>query len=196
MAQVKEADFVERLKAGESSAMDELVDAYSDKIYNLAMGLLKKEQDAEDVVQDTLLQVFEKINTFRGEAALSSWIYRIAINFAYMKIRKIKRNDYIPLEDYMPKFEKNGMHQHPVSNWADKADNKLIRKEMRELIMGNIDKLAEKYKIVLVMRDIQGLSTEEVAEATGMTVPAVKSRLHRARLFLRERLACYYKGQE
>ncbi|MDH3972773.1 MAG: sigma-70 family RNA polymerase sigma factor [Deltaproteobacteria bacterium] len=194
MAQSQDTDFVERLKAKEASAMDELVDAYSDKIYHLAMGLLKKEQDAEDVVQDTLLQVIEKIHTFRGEAALSSWIYRIAINFSYMKIRKIKRHDYIPIEEHMPKFEKSGMHEYPVSNWADKADNQLVRKEMRQLIMENIDKLSEKYKTVLVMRDIQGLSTEEVADATGMTIPAVKSRLHRARLFLRDRLARYYKG--
>lgn len=194
MAQAQDADFVERLKAREPSAMDELVDAFSDKIYNLAMGLLKREQDAEDIVQDTLLQVIEKIDTFRGEAALSSWIYRIAINFSYMKIRKNKRDDYIPIEEHMPRFEKSGMHEYPVSNWADKADNQLARKEMRELIIENIDKLSEKYKTVLVMRDIQGLSTEEVAEVTGMTIPAVKSRLHRARLFLRDRLARYYKG--
>ena len=174
--------------------MDELVNGYSGNIYGLALKLLKNQPDAEDVVQDTLLKVFEKIDTFRGESALSSWIYRIALNFSYMKIRKGSRNEYAPIEDHMPKFEKNGMHLYPVGSWAEKADDKLLRKEMKSHIVKNIEKLSEKYKTVLVMRDIQGLSSSEVAEITGMTIPAVKSRLHRARLFLRDGLSGYYKG--
>ena len=192
--EVTDADFVQRLKDHDPTAMEELVDAYSNKIYNLAIGMLKKEQDAEDIVQDTLLQVFEKIHTFREEAALPSWIYRIAINFCYMKLRKGKRNDYIPIEDYMPRFEKSGMHETPVNDWSGKVEDKVLRKEMGEIITENMDKLSEKYKTVIVLRDIQGFTTEEVANITGMTIPAVKSRLHRARLFLRERLSEYYKG--
>lgn len=194
MAIRDDAELVERLKAKEPSAMDELVNGYSGKIYGLAVKLLKNQADAEDVVQDTLLKIFEKIDTFRGESALSSWIYRIALNFSYMKIRKGSKNEYAPIEDHMPKFEKNGMHLYPVGSWAEKADDKLLRKEMKSHIVENIEKLSEKYKTVLVMRDIQGLSTSEVAEITGMTIPAVKSRLHRARLFLRDGLSDYYKG--
>ena len=189
-----DAQFVRRLKEHDPSAMDEMVERFSNKIFNLAIGLLKNEEDASDVVQDTLLQVIEKIETFRGESQLSSWIYRIAINFAYMRIRKNKRNEYIPIEDNMPQFQKSGMHARPVNNWAEKADDALERKETRELIQANISKLSEKYRTVLVLRDIDGFSTEEVAEITGMTIPAVKSRLHRARLFLREKLADYYQG--
>ncbi|MDT8318277.1 MAG: sigma-70 family RNA polymerase sigma factor [bacterium] len=189
-----DAELVKRLKAKEPSAMDELVYGYSGKIYGLAVKLLKNQPDAEDIVQDTLLKVFEKIDTFRGESALSSWIYRIALNFSYMKIRKGSKNEYASIDDHMPKFEKSGMHLSPVCNWAEKADDKLLRKEMKSHIMENIEKLSEKYKTVLVMRDIQGLSTSEVAEATGMTIPAVKSRLHRARLFLRDGLSDYYNG--
>jgi len=189
-----DAELVKRLKAKEPTAMDELVNGYSGNIYGLALKLLKNQPDAEDVVQDTLLKVFEKIDTFRGESALSSWIYRIALNFSYMKIRKGSRNEYAPIEDHMPKFEKNGMHLNPVGSWADKAEDKLLRKEMKSHIVENIEKLSEKYKTVLVMRDIQGLSSSEVAEITGMTIPAVKSRLHRARLFLRDGLSSYYKG--
>ena len=189
-----DAELVKRLKAKEPSAMDELVSGYSGNIYGLAIKLLKNQPDAEDVVQDTLLKVFEKIDTFRGESALSSWIYRIALNFSYMKIRKGRNNDYVSIEDHMPKFEKSGMHLNPVGNWADKADNKLLRKEMKTHILENIGKLSEKYRTVLVLRDIEGLSTSAVAEVTGMTVPAVKSRLHRARLFLRDGLSDYYNG--
>lgn len=194
MATGDNPNLVERLKVQDPGAMDELVDRFSDKIYNLAIGLLKNPDDAQDIVQDTLLQVFQKIDTFREEAALSSWIYRIALNFSYMKIRKNKRHDHLDIDEYMPKFQQSGMHSQPLNNWADKAENQLLRKEMRELIMTNIDKLSEKYKTVLVLRDIQGFSTEEVAEITEMTVSAVKSRLHRARLFLRDRLEKYYKG--
>jgi len=194
MSQVSDSNFVERLKEKDASAMDELVDAYGGKIYNLAMGMLKKEHDAEDIVQDTFLQVFEKIHTFREEAALPSWIYRIAINFCYMKLRKGKRDDYVSIEDYMPKFEKSGMHETPVNDWSGMVEDRMLRKEMGGIISENIDKLSEKYKTVLVLRDVQGFSTEEVADITGMTVAAVKSRLHRARLFLRDRLSSYYKG--
>ena len=170
------------------------ISAYHPLLYHIALRMVGSLTDAEDIVQDTLLKVFEKIDTFRGESALSSWIYRIALNFSYMKIRKGSRNEYASIEDHMPKFEKSGMHLYPVGNWAEKADDKLLRKEMKSHIVENIEKLSEKYKTVLVMRDIQGLSTSEVAEATGMTIPAVKSRLHRARLFLRDGLSDYYDG--
>lgn len=196
MKREAESLLVRRLRDKDPSAMDELVEAFGGKIYSLAMGLLQNAEDAADIVQDTLLQVYEKIDTFREEAALSSWIYRIALNFAYMKIRKGKRDNYLPLEEYMPQFQKNGMHLHPVNNWAERADKQVMRKELAKILSENIGKLAEKYRTVLVMRDVQGLSTEEVAGTTGMTVAAVKSRLHRARLFLRERLSQYYEGSD
>lgn len=196
MASRKETRLVQRLKDKDPKAMDELVDTYSGKIFSLAIGLLKKEEDAEDVVQDTLLQVFEKIDTFREEAALSSWMYRIALNYSYMKLRRIKRDDYIPFDESMPQFRNDGMHKAPVQNWAEKGETALIRKELGGILKESIDSLSDKYKIVLRLRDIDGFSTEEVADITGMTVPAVKSRLHRARLFLREKISTYYKEQE
>ncbi len=192
MTKEEEVLLVKRLKEKDTEAISGLVDAFSDKIYNLALGLLKNEQDAEDVVQDTLLQVFEKIGSFREEAALSSWIYRIALNFSYMRIRKIKRDDHLEIEEHMPRFQRSGMHMHPVVNWPEATDDSVMRKELGRLLRESIDRLPEKYRVVLTLRDVQGLSTEEVAEVTGMTVAAVKSRLHRARLFLRERLAGYY----
>lgn len=194
MASKKDALLVKKLKEKDPTAMDELVEAYGGKIFNLAIGLLKKEEDAEDVLQDTLIQVYEKIHTFREEAALSSWMYRIAINFAYMKLRKIKRNEYTPLDEYIPQFKQDGMHSAPVQNWAEKGETTLLRKELGEILTKSIDSLSDKYKVVLRLRDIDGFSTEEVANITGMTVPAVKSRLHRARLFLREKISNYYKS--
>jgi RNA polymerase sigma-70 factor (ECF subfamily) len=110
-----------------------------------------------------------------------------------MKIRKKQRDSYIPIEEYTPQFRQDGMHQNPVSNWAEKGETTVLRKELGSLLKESIDKLSEKYKVVVILRDIEGFSTEEVAEITGMTVPAVKSRLHRARLFLRERLSEYHK---
>lgn len=194
--EVAGSHFVQRLKDKDPSAMDELVSGYGGKIYGLALKLLKNQHDAEDIVQDTLLKVFEKLDTFRGESALSSWIYRIALNFSYMKIRKGSRNMCTSIEEHMPNFERNGMHLYPIGSWADKADDKLLRKEMKSHIVKNIEELSEKYRTVLVMRDIQGLSASEVAEITEMTVSAVKSRLHRARLFLRKRLSDYYVDRE
>ena len=182
---------IERLKSKDPVAMNELVDSYSGKIYSLAMGMLKNQEDAEDVLQDTLLQVFVKIHTFREESALSSWVYKIALNFSYMKIRKNKKVSYIPLDESMPQFKPDGMHLNSVANWSEKGDTAYLTKELGMILKENIGKLSEKYRTVLVLRDVEGLSTEEVANITGMTVPAVKSRLHRARLFLREKLSKY-----
>ncbi len=192
MANEDDLLLVERLKKKDPAAMDRLVDLYGGRIYSLAMGLMKNKADAEDVLQETLLQVFEKIDTFRQEAALSSWMYRIALNFSYMKIRKNKRNDYIPIEDFMPRFQKDGMHHRPVNNWAEKGETALLRKELQGLLKESIDSLPEKYRIILLLRDVEGFSTEEVVDMTDMTVSAVKSRLHRARLFLREKLSEYH----
>jgi len=189
-----DAFLIERLKSKDPAAMDELVDSYGGKIYSLAMGLLKNQEDAEDVLQDTLLQIYQKIETFRSESAMSSWIYKIALNFSYMKIRKNKKGRYIPLDENMPQFKQDGMHVNPVANWAEKGDTAFLNRELGEILRENIGKLSEKYRTVLVLRDVEGLSSEEVAGITGMTVPAVKSRLHRARLFLREKLSEYYKG--
>ena len=192
MAQRNDALLVKRLKDKDPAAMDDLVNLHGGKIYHLALGILKKQEDAEDVLQETLLKVFEKIDTFRGDSALSSWMYRIAVNFSYMKIRKNRRNDYIPLEEHMPQFQIDGMHHRPVNNWAEKGETQLLRTELKGLLIKNIDSLSEKYKTILVLRDIEGFSTEEVADMTGITIPAVKSRLHRARLFLREKLSEYH----
>lgn len=182
---------IERLKSKDPAAMNELVDSYSGKIYSLAMGMLKNQEDAEDILQDTLLQVFVKIGTFRAESALSSWVYKIALNFSYMKIRKNKKGSYILLDESMPQFKPDGMHLNTISNWSEKGDTAYLTKELGMILKENIAKLSEKYRTVLVLRDVEGLSTEEVAKITGMTVPAVKSRLHRARLFLREKLSKY-----
>ena len=183
---------LERLKSKDPAAMDKLADIYGGKIYNLAMGMLKNQEDAEDVLQDTLLQVYMKIDTFRSESALSSWIYKIALNFSYMKIRKNKKDNSISLDESMPQFKPDGMHLNIVANWSEKGDSAYLTKELGIILKDNIAKLSEKYRTVLVLRDVEGLSTEEVADITGMTVPAVKSRLHRARLFLREKLSEYY----
>lgn len=192
MAKADDLLLVEKLKQKDPAAMDQLVDLYGGKIYNLAMGLMKNKQDAEDVLQETLLQVFEKIDTFREEAALSSWMYRIALNFSYMKIRKNKRDTHVPFDEYLPSFKKDGMHHQPVNNWAEKGETSVLRKELQGVLKESIDSLPEKYRVILVLRDIEGFSTEEVASMTDMTVPAVKSRLHRARLFLREKLSEYH----
>ncbi len=188
-----ELTFVDKLKERDSLAMKEMVENYSNNVYGFALKILKNEADAADVVQDTMLKVYEKIHMLRDQAALSSWIYRIASNIAYMKIRKIKKENHLSIEDCMPQFNLDGTHLQAVSNWAATAENKLLTHELAEILCAAIDRLTAKDKTILTLRDMEGFSTKEVAEIMEMSISAVKSRLHRARLYLRECLARHYE---
>lgn len=190
MSRRTDAQLIEKSKKGDDDAFRELVDRHSAKVYQLALKLTRNETDAEDVLQETFLRVFNRIETFRGEAAFSSWLYRIAANASFAKLGNRKKHDHLDIEDVYPEFE--GPKVSVANDWSRQPDSVLLGKEAAEVLNGAIEQLPEDFRAVFMLRDVEGLSNAQVAEILGLTVAAVKSRLHRARLFLRKRLAEYF----
>ncbi len=186
---------VERLRHGDTAALEILMARYADRVYRLAHGITGNAADAEEVVQDVFLTVFRKIQTFEGRAALGSWIYRVTTNAALIKRRGRRADREIPLEPSLPAFLPDGHRAgEPTflkTDWSQTPEADLLSKETREILHQAIIDLPDQYRAVVVLRDVQGLSNEEVAEAVGESVPCVKSRLHRARMALREQLSAH-----
>ncbi len=187
----QEADLVARLQAGQEAAFEALLAQYQHRIYRLAWHLTRNREDAEEVVQDTFFSVYRKIGDFKGRAALGTWLYRIATNSALMRLRRRRPEPHLSIEEELPGFAGDGGHARPVADWSDRPDDPLLAQELRQVLQEAIAALPPIYKAVVVLRDIEGLSNQEAAEALGTTVLAVKSRLHRAHLALRERLGSY-----
>ncbi len=182
---------LERLRTGAPGAVEELLRLYQGKIFNLAMSILKNESDAEEASQDVFMTVIRKVNTFKGNSALYSWMYRICVNTCLMRLRGRRRNETVAIEEFMPVFTEEGMHASPMDDWSKEVERKALNEELGKMIRKFTEELSEKYRVVFVLSDVEGLSNEETAKILGMTVPAVKSRLHRARLYLREQLSRY-----
>jgi RNA polymerase sigma-70 factor (ECF subfamily) len=182
---------LEELRKGTPQAVEMLFDRFHGKIYSLAMSILKNESDAEEAAQDVFLTVVQKAHTFKGNSALYSWIYRICVNTCLMRLRGKRRGETVSIEDFMPVFTEDGMHASLIDDWSKEVERKALDKELGEVIKRFTGNLSEKYRVVFVFSDVEGLSNEETAQILGLTVPAVKSRLHRARLYLREQLARY-----
>lgn len=183
---------VEALRRGDEGAVEELVDRYGGWIHRVARRLLGDPRDAEEVTQDVLLSVVQKIQTFKGEAAFSSWLYRIAVNAAYQRLRTKRSRAEVSLEPFLPVFDGEGRHAQPVADWSSQLDDPALAAEARAAIERGLSRLPEEYRIVILLHDVEGLPNDEVATALGLTVAAVKSRIHRARLFLRQELAHLY----
>jgi RNA polymerase sigma-70 factor, ECF subfamily len=183
------------LRAGAPDAAEQLIAAYGDRVFRLAVSITGSAQDAEEVVQDALWSVISKIDTFRGDSALGSWIYRIVANAAYQKLRsRSSRRSEISLDDVLPAFHETGQAA-PIPDWSASLDDPSRTTELRMVLTAAIDELPADYRVALVLRDVEGLSNDEVADVLGLTVSAVKSRTHRARLFVRQRLAAAMAGQ-
>ena len=182
---------LEELRKGTPEAVENLFDRFHAKIYSLAMSILKNESDAEEATQDVFLTVVQKAHTFKGNSALYSWIYRICVNTCLMRLRGKRRGETVSIEDFMPVFTEDGMHASLIDDWSKEVERKALDKELGQVIQRFTADLSEKYRVVFVLSDVEGLSNEETAQILGLTVPAVKSRLHRARLYLRERLTRY-----
>ncbi len=180
---------VKELQRGAPNAVEALVDHYGAWIHRMAARLLGDPRDAEEVTQDVLMTVVGKIGTFRGQAAFSSWLYRIAANAAYDRLRSRRSRAEVSLEPLLPLFDEEGRHIQPVVDWSSELEDPAVAREARSALERSIGRLPAEYRIVLLLRDVEGLANEEVADALGLTVAAVKSRLHRARLFLRQELA-------
>jgi len=188
----RDRELVEALRLHEPTAVERLVATYGDRSYRLARGITGNAQDAEEVVQDVFWTVVRKIDTFRGESAFGSWLYRIVANAAYQKVRgRQSRRAELSLDDVLPLFDEQGRHGAPTADWSARAENPAVQAELRLALTSAIDELPAAYRTALLLRDVEGLSHREIGEALEMAVTNVKTRVHRARLFLRKRLAMY-----
>jgi RNA polymerase sigma-70 factor (ECF subfamily) len=191
-----DVDLFERLRAGDAGALEPLMERFAGRVYRVANGICGSSPDAEEVVQDVFLTLFRKAGSFEGRAALGTWLYRIAVNTALNK-RRGKRNEVEqPLEDLLPTFKDDGHRQGHrsflLADWSQMPDEMLLSREGREVVRAAVDRLPQHYRAILLLRDVEELSSEEVSEILGESVASVKSRLHRARMALREQLTHTY----
>ncbi len=189
----EDAALLSRLRLGEPAAVEALFDRYHAKVYGLALSILKSKSDTEEAVQDIFLTVMRKADQFRGNSALSSWIYRICVNACLVRLRKSRRTETVSIDEYLPVFTKEGMHAGPVQGWTREVERGMLDKELGQVIQRFTDEIPEKYRVVFLLSNVDGLSNEETAQVLDLTVSAVKSRLHRTRLYLRERLSRYLR---
>ena len=183
-----EAELLARLRARDDAAYESWVRASAPRVLGVVRRLLRNEQDAQEVAQDAFLSAFRGLASFDGSARLSTWLHRIAVNAALMRLRTKRRHPEEPIDELLPRFQADGYHEHPPSAWAAHSERAVASAEVRKAVRAAIDELPEIYRDVLVLRDIEELTTEEAAHALGITIAALKTRLHRARLALRERL--------
>jgi len=190
-------ELLARLKAGDETALGDLAEAYSGKIYQLAFRYLRNKEDAEEVTQDVLYKVYRRVDAFRGDAALSSWIYRITFNAAMSRLRsgpyqrsRVEAASLLTSEgdEIVPATRRE------VADWSDFADERVFRSELRQRVMSAILALPAIYRAPVMLRDIQGMSTEEASAMLRVKDQTLKSRLHRGRLILRKQLADFAGG--
>src|SRR5262249_2137327 len=166
---------------------------YAPRVYNLARRMLGNDADAEDVTQDVLLQVVRKLDTFRGESAFPTWLHRVTVNAALAHRRKRATRELHRLHDPLESFQENGRHMATVRRWSVRPEEEVLDRETQELIERAIARLPEIYRDVYVLADVEGLPNAEIADMLGLSLPAVKSRLHRARLLMRDALAPHFE---
>ena len=187
-----ELTLVERLRGGDKSALESLMNCFAARVYRLAFGITQNEADAEEVVQDVFLSLFRKIDGFEGRAALSTWIYRITVNAALIKRRGKRVELEVLLEDHLPMFREDGHREGDrallLADWSQTPEEELLSNESRRAVRRMIAGLPDHYRVVLLLRDLEELSNEETAEILNDSVASVKSRLHRARMALREQV--------
>jgi RNA polymerase sigma-70 factor (ECF subfamily) len=183
-----------RLRGGEDAAYEELVRTHGPRLLATAKRLLPNEEDARDAVQDAFLSAFRSLDGFAGDALLSTWLHRITVNAALMKLRARRRKPEASIDELLPRFLEDGHQADPAVPWRAPDESPLERAQTRELVRKSIDALPESYRTVLVLRDLEELDTEETAALTGLTVNAVKTRLHRARQALRQLLDPHFRS--
>lgn len=183
-------ELIQSARAGENRAQTQLVKMYSGRIYNLGLRMLRSREDAEDLLQETFITAFRKLDTFKEKSSFYTWIYRIAVNIALGKLREQSKMK-IAYSIQEPDFE--NLHGMAISDWPVYIETKLSDKEFRIALEATLDDLPEKYRTVFVLRDLEGHTTEETSKMLALTESNVKVRLMRARLFLRDRLNAYFK---
>jgi len=196
MRDLQEIDLLERLRAGDEQALAELADAYRFKIYQLAFRYLRNKEDAEEVTQDVLYKVYRNIGAFRGDAALSSWIYRITFNAAMSRLRTARYRQSQDDDRRLVSVEgqESLKEARDVADLSDMADDRILRSQLRRRVLRAILALPAIYRAPVMLRDIQGMSTEEASAVLHVKDQTLKSRLHRGRLILRKQLADFAGG--
>lgn len=185
-------ELVQAINAGRADRFEELINRYEQKIYNFSLRMCNDVQDAEDMVQETFLNVFKYLKSFRYETKLKNWIYRIAASACIKRRRKSKfaPEKELSLDEFMPGEGEGGPREIP--DWANVPLDRLLDEELASIVKAGIDSLPDKYRMILMLRDIEGFSTAEAAQILDLTESNVKVRLHRARLYLRDRLKDYF----
>ena len=185
----RDADLVEALRRHETGAMEALIARYGDRVHRLAMRITGSRPDAEEVVQDAILSVARKVDTFRGDATFGSWLYRITANCAYTKVRGRRARHQeswmgggsVMVDEHAPEFQ----------DWSARIEDPALQCELRDVLIAALDSLSEGYRTIVLLRDVEGLSPPDVSQITGLSIAGVKTRTHRARLVLRKRLGEY-----
>lgn len=192
LASLPDAELVRIAQGGDTRAFDELVRRYQDKVYRLSFKILRHEDDAAEALQDALLSAYRGLKNFKAESTFSTWLYRVATNAALMKYRK-RRDGHISLE----RSQSDDEDSEPLAlpDWSAQPLEELLDAETRDVMREGIDRLPEELRVVFVLRDVEELSNLEVSEVLDLSIPAVKSRLHRARLQLRNRLDRYFRDK-
>lgn len=194
MSTTKKTDLelIVEFQKGNQQSFEELISRYSNKVFSLASRLTRNTEDAEEVLQDVFVTVHRKIGGFEGKSSFSSWLYRVTVNAAFMKLRKRKQDQTVPLEELVQQAQVVPALKSPEHTHVDSIS---IRNEMLEALETAIRKLPDDYRPVFILRDVDGLTSREVSRILDLTVPAVKSRLHRSRLMLRRRLNRFFVEQ-
>jgi RNA polymerase sigma-70 factor (ECF subfamily) len=188
----RDAELLEALRAQSPDAPERLVETYGDRVYRLTYRITGSNEDAEEATQDALWTAARKIDSFKGESQFGSWLYRIAANAAYQKLRARRaKTREIALDDVLPAFDSEGLHFEPMDDWTPRVDDNAANGELRAVLEKAIGELPPDYRTALVMHDVEGMPNPDIAETLGISLPAVKSRVHRSRLFVRKKLAEY-----
>jgi RNA polymerase sigma-70 factor (ECF subfamily) len=190
-SQVDESVLLAQAREGDTRAFAELVRRYEGKIFRLAQHITQNREDAEDVLQETFMKAYEHLDQFKGDSKFYTWIVRIAVNQALMKLRRRKTDKSVSLDEQIDTGEDTVVRE--IAAWGEDPEQHFSREELGQILDTAIQSLEPPYRSVFVLRDIEEMSTEETAEALGLSVPAVKSRLLRARLQLREKLTRFFK---
>jgi len=198
LANLADETLVARAQGKDVAAFEELLGRYEEKLYRLAMRFVRNDSDAQEILQEVFLSAWRKLPGFEGRAQFGSWMYRVTVNAALMFLRSRSRRPEVMLDDMEPgvlnKTAEASVHGYNKEDWSRRPDEQLQSEELRRHIQNAVDALPDGLRTVFLVRDVEGLSTEETAELLGLSLPAVKTRLHRARLALRETIGRYFAG--
>lgn len=199
VSEIDDRTLLDKAVAGDAGALEALMTRHAGRVYRLAYGITRNPADAEEVVQDVFLTVVRKGGSFEGQAALATWMYRVTMNAALNRRRGKRRELEVSLEEHLPHYTEDGHRAGDRSDllvdWSSTPEERVLSGESRRVLENAIDSLPDHYRAVLVLRDVEDLSNEEVASIVGDSLASVKSRLHRARMALREQLTRHFGGR-